>query len=361
MHHPGFNTLSAAAVSLLLLGSQAAPAAKLGDMDVSINGFLTAAAAKSNNDDSNYQSDISDEWKFDPDSVLGLQISVVVTDDLDLTALLISRGEEDHDLETDWAYVGYTLNDAAKLRAGRVKFPAFLVSDYLDVGFAYPWIRPPVEMYSLVPIFGMNGADLLFDTQLMSFDITLNPYVGSESDDAMGLDFDAEQMVGLNVSAALDWITLRVGYVETKLTFETGGITLVDEADASFLGLGTQIDWNNLVIYAEFGEADIDDPAFPSHDAWYVTAGYRFGKWLPHVTYAKRTSDDTGPGVREQQSTTFGVRYDLTGNLAFKAEFSRVEPEAGTYGLFEAPGVVGPAFMPKDDANIMSFGIDMVF
>jgi len=66
--------------SALLAGSIALPsqAAKLADMDVSLNGFLSAGMISSNNDRGEFLQTVGDEVKFNVDSLLGLRLTVQV-------------------------------------------------------------------------------------------------------------------------------------------------------------------------------------------------------------------------------------------------------------------------------------------
>ncbi|SFU63041.1 hypothetical protein SAMN05216552_1006116 [Pseudoduganella namucuonensis] len=51
------------------------------------------------------------------------------------------------------------VNDEVNVRIGRVVIPAFLISDYQNVGYANTMMRPPIEIYGRFPLEGANGAD----------------------------------------------------------------------------------------------------------------------------------------------------------------------------------------------------------
>ena len=69
---------------------------------------------------------------------------------------------DNFDLEADWAFASYSFSDQVQVRIGKIKLPTFLVSDFIEVGYSYPWIRPPQEVYTGNPITSIVGGDLLF-------------------------------------------------------------------------------------------------------------------------------------------------------------------------------------------------------
>src|SRR5690606_2551065 len=45
-------------------------------------------------------------------------------------------------------------------RVGRIALPVFIAADYRKVGYAYPWVRTPIEVYGVLPLSSSDGADL---------------------------------------------------------------------------------------------------------------------------------------------------------------------------------------------------------
>jgi hypothetical protein len=58
------------------------------------------------------------------------------------------------------AYVGYRPTPNTHLRLGRTSPDIFLFSDSRNVGYVYPWARPPVDFYGFAPVGSINGIDL---------------------------------------------------------------------------------------------------------------------------------------------------------------------------------------------------------
>jgi hypothetical protein len=60
----------------------------------------------------------------------------------------------------EWAFVAFEPVPDFTVRAGRTSLDLFLMVDYRNVGFAYPWVRPSMEFYSWVPnrVDGIDAA-----------------------------------------------------------------------------------------------------------------------------------------------------------------------------------------------------------
>lgn len=368
-------------------------------VDVRINGFLTAGAAMTDAEsavadspatpadesEAFYNNFIDDQLSFEADTRIGIQITAAVTPKLDVTAQLLAKDAKDtYEVEADWAYASYRLNDGTDIRAGRIKFPIFLASEYQEVGIAYPWVRPPEELYGSVPVKAISGVDMLKRLRLGNSDLTLQPLAGNYSEDGIKdsratVDVDARNLLGLVASLASDAFTLRAAYVTGDLdlvidaqvpnpappgSFASMPITAGDDEDYSTASAGLHMDWHDVIGYAEYADSDFGD-MLGHTKAWYATLGYRMGDWLPHITYAERDTDmpaDPIPGppneaasfMQNQSSIALGLRYNPSANTALKFEAKQVEPEDGTNGLFST-------MIDDDKAMVYSVVYDVVF
>jgi len=393
------NKKTAVILLCLTLAWQALPArAATGIEGVSISGFLTAGATYANrqlldgsipgtiatkavSQDGNIENNIG----FTNDSRLGLQISAVVNQDISVTGQLLSQAREDNsNTKADWAFVTYRVNEPISIRAGKIKFPTFLISDYYEVGYAYPWIRPPQEVYSSNPITSLNGVDMLARFRIGEMSLLFQPYYGDSRGatalipqevlpalsqpygTVMYTDFTADALHGFNLSLSSDIFTVRVGALQTKVNASAFGVF---QDTAKFSSAGFTMDWHNVVIYSEAFQRKIDglaNLAFPNQKGSYFTLGYRIGKWLPLFTTARIGDNDnpTGPGSGiplKQTSKTLGLRYELGSGADLKFEAQRITPDQGTRGLLiydpNGAGVKDPG------DNVMFYGIslDVVF
>ncbi len=60
--------------------------------------------------------------------------------------------------QIEWANLQYQLTPDFSIRAGRSVAAPFLVSDTSLVGYTYPWVRPPPELYWELPVSNQDGA-----------------------------------------------------------------------------------------------------------------------------------------------------------------------------------------------------------
>lgn len=109
----------------------------------------------------------NDSWRGDQLSKLGGQIQYGVTDTIGLTFQATVKPEQDNwKANLEWAYISWQANDRLILRAGRLRNPVYMYSETLDVGFTYPWLRLPDEVYSQVQLSNYEGADAVYTIPL---------------------------------------------------------------------------------------------------------------------------------------------------------------------------------------------------
>ena len=353
---------------------------------VEFDGFLTAGFATHDQENATYLDTISDDLRFDNDSKFGLQVTADVAENMQAVAQILGAGsDENFDFDVEWAYVDWRLNDSLSLRGGKVKEPVFLISDYIEVGYAYPWIRPPQEVYRNNPIRTINGLQALVQADVGNMSLVFQPYLGSNNEGVPGtngdLQFDASNFYGAALQLSARSFTVQMSFLSTDVTTtEVTGVPTAPfvgfqaEGQAELVSLGASWDVSNFVGYTEFVTRDISDVAmasiFPDQDAWYVTIGYRMGNFLPHLTIANSEADpEAGLANRgvSQDSVTLGVRYEINDSAAFKFEVQSIEPDldAGSGGLFGQSAAGLPAlpadFASGDSATLVSAAVDIIF
>ena len=338
---------------------------------VELDGFLSAGFATHDLEDATYLDTISDDIRFDNDSKFGLQISADVAENMQAVAQILGAGsDENFDMDVEWAYIDWSLSDSISLRGGKVKEPVFLISDYLEVGYAYPWIRPPQEVYRNNPINTINGLQGLFQADLGNMSLVFQPYLGSNNEAVPNtngdLVFDASNFYGAAIQLQARAFTVQMSYLTTDVTTtEVSGVPgapftgFQASGSAELISAGVSWDVNNFIGYAEYVTRDISGDAvvgvspamgaiFPDQDAWYLTVGYRMGKFLPHLTVAssEATPESAVPefanqGV-SQDSITLGLRYEVNDSSSLKFEIQTIEPDldANSGGLFGQTAVV---------------------
>ncbi|WP_331346157.1 DNA topoisomerase IV [Cellvibrio sp. UBA7661] len=349
--------------------------------DVNVTGFLSVGGGFVDDeyeDAANYGG-YEEDLTFD-NNLLGLQVSGQVSEKLTATAQLIARSNSDYDVNAEWAYLTWQATDEVKLRAGRLRTPFYLYSDFLDVGYAYSWITPPREVYYL-PFNNVDGIDIYATKTLGIFDATFQAYFGSFNDefslDGVQTEAETRNQAGIAATLGKDWWTLRAAYHQADLTVDVagavldpatgftlgqflgslpptlGGVTtnvLVDEDKATFTQIGITIDTGTFVAAAEHVEFEAKDSMLAKNVREYVMAGVRTGNWLFHITAAR--SDDDAANLAEgipvapatlpiigalnqvaasqadkRDVISLGTRWDVTSGSALKFQIDDVDDE----------------------------------
>ena len=396
------------AFALMAATGALAQAGTLGDGNLNISGFGTLGVAKTNTDDVkfvryNQASGTGNSPRLDLDTNLGLQASYLMTDTLSGTVQVLTRKNTSQQFTTDltWAFLKYKATDEVSIRLGRVQLPAFLISDYQNVGFANTMMRPPVEMYGQEPLEGLDGGDVNWQHAFGDNNVTVQAFVGKSRGKlfvpatASVAHYDAPAY-GLAVTLEHGPVTLRAAHLRAKV--ETNDLTSLNQlTDAyakfgftqlasdltlkggkhmSFTEIGATLDWNNIVAQAEYAQRRQQDKVWvPQSNSWYVMGGYRFGKVLPYIGHSHLGAGDVkisvptlpaplaalGAQTRyliqppEQTNTLVGVRWDFAKNLALKVQYDHVQPKAKSGTL-----VYGPAIYNKN-VNVLAAGVDFVF
>jgi hypothetical protein len=410
-----FNLLATAIMATLVTTSAQA---------IQFDGFMTVGATKMVDIDKQDKKNvyigglgdrgITDDVTFERDTRFGLQISSDITEKMSVVSQILARADKNNfNAIIEWAYIDYKITDYASVHAGKIKQPVYLVNDYVEVGYAYPWIRPPGEVYMFNnPLNTVNGIELLLQFPVGKGTLSFQPYLGSNSDDipnTQGSKFEADNIYGMDIKYSGKGYTAHASAftcdVKTKGQFNTTAnfpgigtvpvaVDLNGKGKCDVYATGFNLDIKNVVVYAEYQNRKTDkslEKAFGDTSAWYTTIGYRIGKFLPHLTYAR--SDGTasnnglpgngaatvGPGnpasgasfnfpVAIQQSVTAGLRYEVNDSAALKVEYQVVniaqdqrtlDQNGGTnYGLFNTDFNRAP---PQKNVGIMSVALDVIF
>lgn len=325
-----------------------------------------------------YDRDLS----FKPDSLFAVQMYSDLKDGLSATGQLVARSNDDWKPELVWGFLSYQFDSNLRIKAGRSRIPFFLFSDSIDVGYSYPWVSPPPDLYILSGIDNIDGLNLEFTQDLAGWAARLN-LVGGNSDTTLTIadnetDVTSDRIVDLTLSLNKDWFTLQLTAAQCDATVDAYSALLgaydllnidlterdinlltLNEDKTRFMGAGVYIDNHPWLWISEYTTISIDDaPMQADRTAWYTSVGYRWKRLTPHLTYLRSLSpveDHTRALVNDKimsrinqlpsgnpqvvqliESTEFayltdedltamgvGVRYDFHSSAAVKAEFQR--------------------------------------
>jgi hypothetical protein len=247
------------------------------------------------------------------DSRLGLQANLALTERLDAVVQTVLKPMPEAAPESqriEWALLAYRPAPDWTLRAGRVSTDMRLVSDYTNVGFAYPWVRPIPEMYGLLSISSVDGVDVQkawtggaarwrAKLQLGQTDMRA-PMVGGEALTVKGRD-----MLALTLQREEGGLLLKANVAWTQIAFDAGlGVRPLSDAlarlrqlpepsvsrqasalasrlpveplSARYASVGLQYQSGPWLTHAELALSDVRETGDSDVSA-YASVGYRFG------------------------------------------------------------------------------------
>ena len=346
-------------------------------------------------------------WSADVDSLLGAQVTANLTPQL--SAVLQVIAEQNHDNSyrphVEWANIKYQFTPDFSMRVGRIVLPTFLASDYRKVGYANPWVRPPLEVYGLNPITQSDGVDMSYHFDAGEFKHVVRGSYGNNdfklpSGGGGGV---LKRNLAISDNVEIGALTLHAAYVEGRLAarsfnrffdafrqFGAEGLTLANKYDLnnkgfSIVGFGASYDPGDWFVMGEGGAINLHS-VFGKRAGWYVSSGYRFGKFTPYVTYAQaRANHLSDPGLTVsvlppplvgpatglnvalnsflsakpvQNTLSVGGRWDFINNASLKLQFDHTRIGAGSSGVLTN---IQPGFRLGGKVNVFSAAIDFVF
>jgi hypothetical protein len=411
---------SAAALSLAFACVAAAPARADDRPLFSFSGYGTIGVAHSTNDQADYLVDEfkpngpghTRSWSADVDSRLGLQGLAQFTPQLSAVVQVITqqRYDDSYRPEVEWANLKYQVTPDFSVRAGRVVLPIYMVTDSRRVGYANPWVRPPVEVYSLVPVTHVDGLDANYRTAMGDMTARFEATIAQSDSHFPGASgftpgvAKARRIFAVVGTLERGFATFRANWGRADLTIDSfapfeqafrqfgpPGEALVDRyavegRNVDFLGVGATYDPGRWFVTGEWARFDTHS-ILGTKSAWYVSGGHRFGKWTPYLTYAaiKADSPTSDPGlplaglppqaaataqflnqtlnqtlglIPQQRTASIGVRWDFARSAALKLQLDDVRVDSDSRGTF---GNFQPGFAPGSSARVFSAVVDFVF
>jgi len=324
---------------------------------VEIKGFGTAGLIKS--DAASYYLQEFDTYgsrvRMDADSLIGLNLSSNLSAGWTVaTQLIVNHGVNGYTPRLDWGFVSYQPMPEIALRAGRFSLATWLFSQQIHVGYSYLWVRPPVEVYTLIGGFSnFDGMSALSNLSLFGGTLSAELYGGAEDNKSYvnnpanptTTDIRMEDLAGVDLSYSYkDLWTLHASYLQSHpgvkiyssalISNPVYGTVIVpmDLHFGRFFSMGGKLDYSNVLFITEFARRLIDGQALQSASAWYATLGYRISKFTPYLSYAWQGSlrgtfytHPLSPAVTtmkiNQYSYTAGLNYQAHDSVVLKAEW----------------------------------------
>lgn len=389
-------------------------------MTLSFAGFGTLGLVHSSDTDADFTSSAfeargagySRRLSPEVDSVIAAQVTAEIGSRWTVVVQLLSEESYDDTYrpEVEWANVQYQVTPDFSVRVGRTATASFLVSDTRKVGYANPWVRPPVELYSLVSVTSNDGADLSYRVRMGAATDTVHlsagrinyqfPLLGgSEIERA-----DAREQLAIDDTFVRGPTTLHLSYGQAHVTiplfaplfagfrqFGSVGEGIADRYDVddriiSFIGVGASYDPGRWFLTSEWGRVD-SHSVIGEKTAWYVSGGYRVAHWTPYLTFAdlRANSPTSDPGlslnglppslaatatglnaalnatlasIAVQKTVSMGTRWDFVSFADLKFQFDHTQLGAGSQGVLIN---LQPGFRPGASVNLVSLTLDFVW
>lgn len=264
------------------------------DQRFRVNGFATFGLSVS--DESMAYNGVNDEVNFNRFSKAGVQMTFNMDSQNSVVMQLVSRGNNNWETNAEWAYFKHEFGNGLSGKIGRIRLPAYQLSEFLDVGYATPYAQVPAETYdSLDPFSNMEGVDLSYSMDVGDNTANFQAVYGRAKDD----EFDLKDILGVSAVLQADTWSARLGYATASVNVvsETlqGAIGLyggeTEDIDGAFTSLGFTYDPGDLYFTTEYTQLEADGQIVDA-DALYATIGYRFGRLMPTLTYAMAESTD---------------------------------------------------------------------
>lgn len=178
------------------------------------------------------------------DSRLGLQLNYAVSERIELVTQAVLRARNDHSASAafEWAFAAFRPTPDWTVRLGRVNPDAFLLSDYRNVGFAYPWVRPEVGFYGTIPLYTIVGGDVAKSWvdggalwRAKAFygggKIAIAPHK-----EGPGATSQLDPTMGLSLTRELDGLTLRASVARARVAAR--GVQQLEQLDQGLAAMG---------------------------------------------------------------------------------------------------------------------------
>jgi hypothetical protein len=300
----------------------------------------------------------SGSWSATPDSDLGGQANLTLTEALSGVVQVLSRDDADGNFkpEVEWANLKYAFTPDFAVRIGRVVLPTYQHSDIQNVGYVLPWVRLPIEISYTDTSEHSDGLDLLYRVKTGPFTHDLEAQLGSTLEDLPGSAFTSDRA---DIVALSD--TVQHGDTSIHLAYQNYAHTGYPSARLQIGSAGVTYDPGAWFVTGD--SAYTHDAFFGDFFAWYVSACVRLGRFAPYLIYSTTRATSAGTSglqsLGDERTAAVGVRWDFARNFDFKLQMQQVlidtlDDPASFANL--RPGVrVG------DRADIVSLALDFVF
>jgi hypothetical protein len=358
-----FNRTLAIAASMVAYGALAHAGPSI-DRYVTLSGFGTLGEVHSTYSQADFVGSLSQlhgvghtsSWSPSPDSNVGVQADIRVTDGLTGVVQVISRDDVygNYKPSVEWANLKCDFTPDLSVRLGRTVLPTFERSDIQNVGYALPWVRLPNEITYANSATHSDGVDVLYRVKTGTVTQNLQFQWGSTSEDYPGEVFHATDLMVISDTVQHGDTSVHLAYQSMKYTY-----TGVPPGKFRLASAGFTYDPGGWFVTGDSNYGH--DSTYGDFFAWYLSGGIRIGAFTPYAIYSTYQPASTLPSdaLGTERTVSAGVRWDFAKNFDFKLQLQQV-----TIETLNSPASflnLQPGARVGDKANVLSLAVDFVF
>ncbi len=344
-----------------------------------------------------------DQFTFDQDSLIGLQTQLKINERLFATALGVAHSNSDLDSGIEWLYFNYRPSSNIQIKIGQMRTPFYSKSDVLNVGYAYPWVIAPKELYNGYIFDEFQGIDVRYNYSTQKYSAFVEAYYGEFDGDISSNDTQisaqVDQLQGVIGELKSGPFNFRISYHEGDASlelqleelanniqlagFEKTANSLAPDGPVEFYQLGFEYDSLDYFLFSEWTKIKPKQIIFPDITSYYLTLGKYFNDLTFLITYGYRGDDledkvnEIPSGISSEldklslgyqmvfdgrqesdiSSWTLGIRWDVRYDTALKSEFKNIQAKQDNTSTFSVDE--GESF--DNESNILLFGLEWVF
>jgi hypothetical protein len=284
-------------------------------------------------------------WQFDQESLAGIQIKKEFSPTFSATAQLVSRANNPNAGSrptVDWAYVSWqpSADSNWTFQAGKFRIPLYYYSDYLYIGYAYPWVRPMPDVYGW-PIYAYEGVNASYRTQLGASDwaATFHAWSGgyTQKNDAYDTRIywtdptheSWKNIVGGSIAAnngVFDVRAMMMWYKDTLWQSKPDGsrniLLQIEDQSTRIMGLSANMDYKNWLIKTELDRYEQVDASKGLNNIYkyaLVSVGYQYGAWTP--AYSQSRYRTVAAPIEGRDTRYLSLRWDFRKNTSLKVQY----------------------------------------
>ncbi|MFC4698861.1 hypothetical protein ACFO4O_01630 [Glaciecola siphonariae] len=373
------------------------------DKTVEFSGFARLVGGYLNADEGAFNS-YTDSFTLKEESLLGLRADWTVSDAFHIVGQAVVRANDEKGSDIQWLYADYRPSNNLSFKLGRQRIPIFQFSEVIDVGFAYPWITLPLEIYNPFIFSEYDGLLASYEFSQRKFSGSFDAYYGVYDDEIVfgrrKVDAKVDDLMGVVGQVYYKQFNFRAShhrgrtkvFIDELAQFQNVLRALGFEDSAATLDVNNEVryfqfsaGWENLDYFVKVELSRFDSAAYfaPTTNSFYVTAGYNFYPFTVHATIAQSDTDygdapneipvgfdpqldflaqqyalalQSNP-LSDMQTFTLGLRYDIRSNLALKADITLIQGQEQP----DDDSINTRPFTLEENAELLQLAVEWVF